>query len=216
MTTNQNSTEILREEILVDARREGEEIITRARQDAEDFLTNAITEADRERQERLEQAHIEASRRSELILATVSVETERLRAARIEALLESVYRETCQQLLAREGFDYRATAIILASHAISQMAGTAFVVKVSEEDYTILGSELADEIARRIGQPVNITISYEADITGSGIIVEDAETRQIWDNRLLKKLERMWPELRRQIAIEASFVPAYTGINTVK
>ena len=76
-------------------------------QDAEVILTNAAAEADRLRKERLDQARAEASRRSELILATVSVETGRLRAARVEALLESVREEARRRLQAREGFDYQ-------------------------------------------------------------------------------------------------------------
>ncbi len=204
---DQNSTEVLREEILAAARREGEEIVSRARQDAEVFLTSAVGEADRIRQERLDQARAEAARQSELILATVDVETGRLRAARVEALLESVYEEACQRLVAREGFEYLETVIGLASHAISQMAGVGFVVKLSEADQTILGDGLAEEIAHRVGRPVSITISYELGITGGGVIVEDTEARQVWDNRLVKRLERLWPELRRQVAVEATFVP---------
>lgn len=207
MTMDQNSTEVLREEILAAAQREGEEIVSRAKQDAEVFLTSAVGEADRIRQERLDQARAEATRQSELILATVTVETGRLRAARVEALLESVYEEACQRLVAREGFEYLETVIGLASHAISQMAGDGFVVKLSEADQTILGDGLAEEIAHRVGRPVSITISYEPGITESGVIVEDTEARQVWDNRLVKRLERLWPELRRQVAVEATFVP---------
>ena len=204
---DQNSTEVLREEILAAAQREGEEIVSRARQDAEVFLTSAVGEAERIRQERLDQARAEATRQSELILATVTVETGRLRAARVEALLESVYEESCQRLVAREGFEYLETVIGLASHAISQMAGDGFVVKLSEADQTILGDGLAEKIAHRVGRPVSITISYEPGITESGVIVEDTEARQVWDNRLVKRLERLWPELRRQVAVEATFVP---------
>ena len=204
---DQNSTEVLREEILAAARREGEEIVSRARQDAEVFLTSAVGEAERIRQEQLDQARAEAARQSELILATVTVETGRLRAARVEALLESVYEEACQRLVAREGFEYLETVIGLASHAISQMAGDGFVVKLSEADQTILGDGLAEEIAHRVGRPVSITISYEPGITEGGVIVEDTEARQVWDNRLVKRLERLWPELRRQVAVEATFVP---------
>ena len=207
MTMDQNSTEVLREEILAAAQREGEEIVSRAKQDAEVFLTSAVGEADRIRQERLDQARAEAARQSELILATVTVETGRLRAARVEALLESVYEEACQRLVGREGFEYLETVIGLASHAISQMAGDGFVVKLSEADQTILGDGLAEEIVHRVGRPVSITISYEPGITESGVIVEDTEARQVWDNRLVKRLERLWPELRRQVAVEATFVP---------
>jgi len=216
MTTNQNNTEILREEILLDARKEGEEIVLRARQDAEGFLSRAAAEADQARQELLDQARIEAARRSELILATVSVETGRLRGARVEALLDSVYKEACRRLMAGEGFDYRQTVIALASHAISQMAGATFVAKVSEEDHAILGDGLADEIAHSVGRPVSIIISQEPGITGGGVVVEDAEARQVWDNRLAKRLERLWPELRRQIAVQANFVPAHINVDVAK
>jgi vacuolar-type H+-ATPase subunit E/Vma4 len=207
MITNQNSTEVLREEILADARKEGEEIVIRARRDAEVFLTRAAAEADQVRQDRLDQARAEAARKSALILATVPVETGRLRAARVEALLDSVYEEVCQRLLTREGFEYREAVIALASHAISQMAGVDFVLKLSDGDYTILGDGLTGEIARRVGRPVSITISHEPGITGGGVVIEDAEARQVWDNRLVKRLERLWPELRRLIAVETSLVP---------
>jgi vacuolar-type H+-ATPase subunit E/Vma4 len=213
MITNQNSTEVLREEILADARKEGEEIIICARRDAEVLLTRAAAEADQVRQDRLDQARAEAARKSALILATVPVETGRLRAARVEALLDSVYEEVCQRLLTREGFEYREAVIALASHAISQMAGVDFVLKLSDGDYTILGDGLTDEIARRVKRPVSITISHEPGITGGGVVIEDSEARQVWDNRLVKRLERLWPELRRQIAVETSLVPTYKTSN---
>jgi vacuolar-type H+-ATPase subunit E/Vma4 len=207
MATDQDSTEKLREEILIDAQNDREKIINRARQEAEVILNNAATEADRVHQEQLDHAGEEAARRNELILATVSIETGRLRAARIEALLESVYEEVCRRLLARDGFEYRETVITLASHAINQMAGSAFVAKLPEADFTFLGDGLADEIVRRVGRPVDITVSCKQDFKEGGVIVEDAEGRQVWDNRLVNRLERLWPELRRQIAVLAAFVP---------
>ncbi|MCX5805787.1 MAG: V-type ATP synthase subunit E family protein [Proteobacteria bacterium] len=215
METDQDSTEKLREEILTDAKNDREKIIIRARQEAEVILSNAAAEADRVHQEQLDHAVEDAARSNELILATVSVETGRLRAARIEALLESVYEEVCRRLLARDGFEYRETVIALASHAINQMAGSAFVAKLPEADFNFLGDGLADEIARRVGRPVSVTISYEPVITGGGVIVEDTEGRQVWDNRLAKRLERLWPELRRQIAVQAAFVPANTNVDLV-
>jgi vacuolar-type H+-ATPase subunit E/Vma4 len=207
MTTNESSTEKLREEILVEARREGEDVILRARQDAEAFLAGAAAEAEQARRERLDQARQEAARRTELILATVPVETGRLRAARTEALLESIHEAARQRLLARDGFDYRETIIALASYAINRMAGVDFVVKLSEAEPAVLSDGLAEEIKLRVGRPVNITVSLEQEITGDGVVVEDGGPRQVWDNRLAKRLERLWPEMRRHIAVEATFVP---------
>lgn len=207
MTMDQSSTERLREEILADAGREAEKIVMRAKQDAEALLTNAAAEADRLRRELLDEANAEAARQGELILATVPVEIDRLRAARVEALLATIYEEAGERLLAREGFEYRETVIALAASAIRQMEGDAFVVKLSGPDQAILGGALAEEIVGRAGRQVSITISNSPDISEGGVIVEDGEARQVWDNRLLKRLERLWPELRRQIAAQANFVP---------
>src|SRR5690606_5889460 len=125
------SAEKMREEILSQAREEAKEIVMRAQLDAKGLLDSAAAEAKQLRQERLEQAKKEAGLQSELVLATVPVETGRRRAARIEELLESVREEARRQLLAREGFEYREVVIALASDAIGRMTGDEFVVKLS-------------------------------------------------------------------------------------
>ena len=206
-TPNHHAPEILREEILADARRESEGIIRRAQQEAETLLANAAADADKVRQERLDQARVEAARRKELILATVPVEAGRLRAARVEALLQSVCDEVRRRLLAREGLDYRETIVALAAEAVSQMAGETFAVKLSPPDRADLGAGLAEEIVRRVGRlPLSITLSNETTITGGGLLVQDSEGRQVWDNRFAPRLQRLWPELRRQIAVQTALV----------
>jgi vacuolar-type H+-ATPase subunit E/Vma4 len=208
MATNQDSAGILREEILAEARRQSEGILERARQYTEDALATAAAEADKVRGEQLDQARAEAARRRELILATVPVEEGRMRIARVESLLESVHEEARQRLVAHDGFEYREAVIALAARAAGRMAGVAFVVKVSEAGRTLLGDGLAEEVTHRVGRSaLNVTVSYESDITGDGPVVEDAEGHQMWDNRFLKRLERMWPELKQQIAVQASLVP---------
>lgn len=206
-TPDHNSADVLREQILADARRESEAIIWRVRREAEELLAKARTEAARIRQERLAQAQAEANRRSELILATVPVEAGRLRAARVEMLLEAVRDKVRQQLLARDGLNYREVLIALAAEAASQMSGEVLVVRLSSADRMALGEGLAGEITRRVGRsPLGITVSEDTAITGGGLIIGDAAGRQVWDNRLATRLERLWPELRRQIAILASLV----------
>ncbi len=208
MTTNPDSAGILREEILAEARRQSEEIVSRARQEAKSILAAAIAEASRVREEEVDRARAEAVRRRELIQATVPVEAVWLRAARIETLLESIHEEARRRLLARNGFQYRETIVTLAALAISRMAGVAFVAKVPAADRSLLGDGICEEVMNRVGNPkLKVTLSFDLDTTGGGVTVEDAEAYQIWDNRLLKRLERMWPELRRQIALQASFVP---------
>lgn len=192
---------------MADAGREGEEIVLRASREAEAFLKKAADEAEKLKQERLAEAQAEAVRQSELIRATVPVERGRLSAARIESHLQSIYDEASRRLAAGKGFDYRETLITLASYAISRMEGGQFVVKVAEADGDVSTNDMAGEIERRVGRPVRVTVLRDTDVSGAGVVVEDAASRQVWDNRLIKRLERLWPELRQRIAVEAAFVP---------
>jgi vacuolar-type H+-ATPase subunit E/Vma4 len=201
-----NPQNFLHEEILAEARRESEQIVGRARQEAGVLLAKASTEAEKTRQERLDLARAEAVRRKELILSTVPVEANRMRSARIEALLQCIHDEARRRLLAR-GFDYRECITVLAADAVSRMAGNAFVVKLSPSDHRAMGNDLAGEIAGLVGRSLlTITISDDPTISESGLIIQDAEGRQVWDNRLPARLERLWPELRRKIAIHTGLV----------
>ncbi len=206
MVTNQDSAEKLSTEILADARRKAAETILRAKQESEAILNSAAVEADQVRQKILEEAGAEGRRRKELILATVPVEKGRLLAARVEALLDSIYDEARQRLHAHEGFDYDEAVISLSSQAIRQMTGNKFVVRLSGKKPALADDSLAEQIVRRDGRSLHITISHSENPPEDGVIIEDGEAHQVWDNRLLKRLERLWPELRRQIAVQTSLV----------
>jgi vacuolar-type H+-ATPase subunit E/Vma4 len=201
----QDSPDVLCAEILAEARRECEEIIRRAKADAEKNLADATTEAGRCRREKREQAQAEAARRKEMILATVAVEAGRLRAARAEDLLESV-REEIRHRSQRRDFDTRKVILALASKALRQMPGNDFALKISNADHVTLGAELAVIIAQCVGRsPLNLAISADATVS-DGVVIQSADGLQIWDNRLASRLERLWPELRRQIAVRAALV----------
>jgi vacuolar-type H+-ATPase subunit E/Vma4 len=205
-TPEPNSPDALSAEILAEARRECDEIISRARLESESLLAAATAEADKIRREKLAAARAEAERRKELTLATIPVETGRLRSARIEAILENIREEARQQLLARN-FDSRETAVALAAEAIRQMPGTDFVLKFSTADLAASGDKLAGEIARRAGRsPLSLAISADPAMTGGDVILQSADGFQIWDNRFSTRLERLWPELRRQIAMQTLLV----------
>jgi vacuolar-type H+-ATPase subunit E/Vma4 len=204
-TPSQQPQDALCAEILADARREGDEIVHRARQEAEALLAKAAADAAKTRQERLDAARAEAARRRELILATVAVEANRMRSSRVEKVLQSIHNEISRRLVGREGFDYRQTLITLANDALSRMSGDAFVVKLSPADRAAFDDTLTKSLSRRA------QIVEDAAITGGGVVVETADGRQVWNNRLPARLERLWPELRRQIAVHAGLVPKTGG-----
>jgi vacuolar-type H+-ATPase subunit E/Vma4 len=201
-----NSPEALSREILAEARREADDIIRRAQQSAASLLAAATAQAEKIRQEQLEAARVEAARRSELIRATIPVEAGQLRSARIETILENIHAAARRELLAGD-FDYHETVIALAAEALRRIPGTDFILKISASDYATFGDQLAEAVRRRTGRsPLNLTISPDPAITGGGVMVQDAAGIRIWDNRLLSRLERLWPDLRRQIATQTALV----------
>ena len=204
---DQNSRDRLCAEILDEARRESEKLARHAHAEADALLAQARGDADRLRQARLAQARAEAKRKRELILATVPIEAHRQRSAGIEALLQAIFEQARQQLASRQGFDYRETLIALATEAMERMVGDAFVVKLSAADRIAFGKSLTEEVPRRLARSsVRITISDEPKITDGGLVVQDDSGRQVWDNRLMTRLERLWPELRRQLAVLTGLV----------
>jgi vacuolar-type H+-ATPase subunit E/Vma4 len=222
---NQNSPDVLSEEILAEAKRECDEILRLARQESESLLAAATAEADKIRRDKLEAARTEAARRTELMLATIPVEAGRLRSARIETILENIHEEARHELLARD-FDGHETVVTLAAEAVRRMPGTDFVLKISAADHAAFGDKLAGEIAHRSGtgilpvqsereaeanwtgwKPVPLHILASPDVTVTdGVVIQSADGLRIWDNRLLSRLERLWPELRRQIATQTSLL----------
>ena len=209
MIPNQNSPELLRQEILAEARRESDGIIHRAQAAMAAFLSKAAADADQDRCGRLAGARAEAARRKEIILENLTVEARRLRATRVEKLLQAVHEEARRRLMNREGFDYREAVTALAADAMKRMSGNAFIVNLSAADCTAFGDGLAEEIAGRVGRsPLNVTIANDSTTKVEVLVIQDVEGRLVWDNSLSARLERLWPDLRRQLAAEASLIPA--------
>jgi len=192
---------VLTDEILADARRQAERIRTRAGREAKDITDKARAQADADRRQRLAAAHDEADRQRQLTLATVPIEVARMRAEKVEAALQSICDEARRRLLAREGFDYRQTVIALAAEAAGRLQGDAVVLELAAADTEALGADLAEAVRRRAGRDgLRVSIAPEAADIPGGVVVRDAEGRQVWDNSLGGRLKRFWPALRRRIA----------------
>jgi vacuolar-type H+-ATPase subunit E/Vma4 len=201
-----NSTDGLCAEILATARRESEAILERAKGEASSLLDTASAEAKKTRGERRAAAQAEGSRRTELILATVAVETIRLRSAHIESLLESVRQEVRRRLMSQT-LDAREIVVALAVAAVQRMWGVDFTLIVGASQQSKLGDNLASAIAERAGKAgLHLEVAADPGMNDAGVVLRSADGLQIWDNRLLERLERMWPELRCQIAARASLL----------
>jgi vacuolar-type H+-ATPase subunit E/Vma4 len=198
---------LLRKEILAEARKQSEEILQGAQQEAEALLAKARDEANEIQNQILQQARSEGVRRAESVLATVLVEAGRLRSDAIERLLESIRQEALQRLSVRDRVEYRKAIIALAVEAVRQMEAERFIIRVSVADYTAFGKSVAEDIVRCFGRAdLALTVSGDAAIKAAGVIVQDQAGRQIWDNQFGSRLDRGWPELRRQVAIQTGII----------
>ena len=202
--TDGHSEAALCEAILAQARRDADETLRGAREEAGKLLAQAGAEAERERATRRAAAEAEAARRIELALATVPLEAERLRLGRIEAALETVRAEIRRRLLAREGFDYAEALAAPAAEALRRMEGEAFAIGLAPADRAALGPAWAEEVAHRAGRgALRLSLEDDPSVSEGGLTIRDAAGRQLWDNRLPARLDRLWPELRRQLALQA-------------
>jgi len=199
------ASDLLRQEILDEARRRAEAIRNHARQKAESILAEAEKEAAQLRADRMEAARAEARRRTEAILATVCVEAGRIRSARIEGLLQAIHDRARDELGARNGFDFPKVIAVLAAEALGQMAGDAFELRLSQADHDALGRELTDEIRNRSNRSNSkLRLVADSNLNRGGLWLGDETGRQAWNLSLEARLERCWPELRRQIAARAA------------
>jgi vacuolar-type H+-ATPase subunit E/Vma4 len=192
-------------EIIADAKRHADRALGHARRQSEELRNKGRAQVEQETRDRLEAARRQADSRRELILAGVAIEAARRRSARIESALGGVLDEARQRLLAHQGFDYREALARLAAEAVSRMAGTNFVLQLSGADRAALGDGLAEDVRRRVGcEGLQVTVAAEAAKIDGGVIVRDAEGRQVWDNSLRARLDRFWPILRREIGVRTS------------
>jgi vacuolar-type H+-ATPase subunit E/Vma4 len=198
---------MLKDEILADARRQAGEAAQRAKKEAEALLTKARIEAENDRRLQAQAAEAEAKRRRDLTLATIPVVVGRRRAECIESALNQIRDEAAGQLAARQGFDYRQAVIRLAAEALAKMDGTRFVLEVAEGDQQALGQGWVEEVGRQSGRG-GLELSTEPAKTKNqaGVIIRDVQGRQVWDNTLPARLERLWPALRRELAVATRLV----------
>ena len=208
MSSAQSNTEqVLQEEILADARRQAQDARERAKKEADAIVAKARIEAENDRRVQAQGAEAEAKRRRELTLATIPVVVGRRRADCIEAALNQIRDEAARLLAARQGFDYRQAVIRLAAEALAQMAGNRFVIEVSDSDSQALGQGWVEEAGRQSGRNgLELSAAPAKMQNQAGVIIRDADGRQVWDNTLLARLERLWPAARRELAVATRLV----------
>ena len=186
---------------MADAVRQAERLVRKAEREAKALVAKATDESEQERRQKLAAAAATAERRRILTLATVPIEIARAQAARVEQELLGLREQVREQLQTRQGFEYGEVLARLAAEAVARMDGDRFVLELSEEDLQEFGAALTAAVPARAGRPqITLTLrDVPAKIEG-GVIVRDPQGRQVWDNSFAARLDRLWPQLRNQIA----------------
>jgi vacuolar-type H+-ATPase subunit E/Vma4 len=194
----------LRDEILADAQRQATRLIRKAQREAQELLDKATAESQQERSDKLTAARATAERKHDLTLATVPVEIGRLRAARVERELLDLQQKVRERLLARQGYAYGETLAMLASEAIARMEGNEFVLGLTAEDLPVFGATLPEAVRSRLTRgEIKVSVASQPAQIAAGVVVQDPAGRQVWNNSLEVRLQRMWPLLRSKIAEHA-------------
>lgn len=200
MTREPTAPEVLGEQILATARHEAEQRLARARAEAEARRERAETEANAWRTAELARAQSEAERRRTLVLGALAVEHRKRRLARVALLLETVHDEARQQLCCVEPTRLPALLLGLSLAAARQLDDGPLRIKLSTAEHQTCGPDLALQLAAQLGRARgSVEVVAVADQRGPGPVVEQRDGRRAWDNRLLVRLERLWPELRGEL-----------------
>ncbi|MFO7897469.1 MAG: V-type ATP synthase subunit E [Planctomycetota bacterium] len=191
----------LADEILADARRQAERKLKRARRRAKSLVRSANKRAAAAKEKAAEQAQQRAEHEAERVLADIPHEEQLRRLRAKAAVIGQLFDDVVEEV--RSSDDRPALFARLAADAIGRMQGDAFVVDVPREDAPALGDEfggrVADEVARSSGRTVSARLE-PTDRGGGGVIVRSADGRQVVDNSLATRVERMRPRLRDRIA----------------
>jgi vacuolar-type H+-ATPase subunit E/Vma4 len=187
------------DELLAQAEREAQALIDHARQEASGVLAEAAANAASLRERELARGRAEAERRRAVILSTVPLRERRVRQLRIEGLLTALVEDARQRLLTLDEKERRRISVALAVAAMAQLSTDACVVKLARGEPAPEASQVQAALGTR--HPVcTIQVLQAPDLQGPGPLVASADGRQIWDNRLLERLTRLWPGLRSQVA----------------
>ena len=94
----------------------------------------------------------------------------------------------------------------LALAALGAMNGERVELLMRAEDVDRHGAEVVRAVggnaSRELGRPVEIALSRETIDGAGGLIVRSADGRQVCDQTFEARMERLWSQLREDVARE--------------
>ncbi len=201
---NRKVEDVLKDEILADARRRAERVLKRAGRDGERVARRELRKAEDLRKHHIEQAGARIERDKVVFASGLVLEERRRRLATQGQLIDEVFAQALERLRGREGFDYRAVVIRLAVEAVQAMQGDEFVLRLGEADLASMKNDLPAEVARTVkgpdGREVRLRVADDPAPIAGGVIVARADGCAEYDNSLAARLKRLSSDVRFEVA----------------
>jgi len=198
--TSQTSEKALADEILRDAQRKADRARTRAERETAKIQKKTERDAQTATARTLELAQERGERLAQAVLATLEAEAQRELLAAREGELDKLFEQARQRLADKGGYDYPAVLAVLAAQAIEAMAAPEVVLELNDGDRAIATEAWLADLRGRVGREVAIAVADGAAPIDGGLIARSADGRLLYDNSFAARLERLRPDLRRQLA----------------
>jgi len=197
--------DLLEQEIMSDAQKRVERTIKRAQAQADAVRQAAREEAEAHREAIMEKARVRAEEEARSIQARTEQELEKDQLRAIQDVLGHIRDEAWRRIERLPGEEqYGGVLVRLALRAIENMRGDKFQILLSEDDRARWGARLpgqiADAVKRERGREVEVELSDEKLDARGGLVVRSADGRQLADQTFPRRLERLWDQLRVELA----------------
>ncbi len=199
-TQNPNAAELLCGSVVEEARRKEHDLTMEAQRKAREILSLADQEGGVLVCEAGEAARAQAEKQRASLMAAVGVRVERCRSKHVEGILEGLRVELMGRVAVVGSQPFRRIVLRGVSEALRRMDGDEFVLRASEVTCRGLGSDWEAELLERDGGVGGrLRVEVDAGCAEGEVVLQDLEGRRSWRVDPLARLERAWPELRRQI-----------------
>lgn len=197
-------SEKLFDEVLADGRTKADRVLKRGQRDAKAAGEKAAKEAEVTAQRIRDAAKAEGETRRAQIMATLEIEAQRERLARLEESLGRVYELANASLASADSQARRDAMLALAVDALRQMPDREVTIALPPKEHESDGAAFAEELAGRAASALGHAVQVRADDrpgpVRDGVVIRSADRRREAIQSLGERLRRVWPQLRLQAA----------------
>lgn len=197
MKTEAQDIEMLARAILTEAREEADQLKADAQEKADGIRKRAQEQADAERKAILDRAREEAERLRGQSVATAQLKARSTQLTHREQLLDRVFKAVKEKLPeVQNRADYDEIAAMLLREALTQLRVNKANVRADEATLKSLKKGTLRDISKELNGEFKDGDALEE---GTGVVVDAADGKLHYDNRLETRLSRLQGTLRSAV-----------------